>query len=155
MVVDATRKRRAGGLRRLPFKRGFERQVAALRSVDRRIIDVNLVHDTLLLVKVRRDGMQVLKNLVGRKELAHVAMIAAVSDDVDIRNREHYLWGIFTRFDCERDLVFTEQRMMGVSPIYGGAMGIDATWKRGYPEPLSMTEDIRKRVDERWDAYWR
>jgi len=34
-------------------------------------------------------------------------------------------------------------------------MGIDATWKQGYPEPLAMTEEVRRRVDERWESYWR
>ena len=76
-------------------------------------------------------------------------------EDVDLQDRENYLWGIFTRFDCERDLVFTEQRLLGVSPVYHGTMGIDATWKKGYPEPLAMTEEVKKRVDTRWTTYWR
>ena len=33
-------------------------------------------------------------------------------------------------------------------------MGIDATWKTGYPEGLEMEERIIKKVDERWDRYW-
>ena len=32
-------------------------------------------------------------------------------------------------------------------------MGIDATWKQGYPEPLVMPDDVVKRVDERWGEY--
>ena len=54
-----------------------------------------------------------------------------------------------------RDIIFTEQKLMGISPIYKGTMGIDATWKEGYPKPLVMTDSIRKRVEERWDSYWR
>jgi 4-hydroxy-3-polyprenylbenzoate decarboxylase len=34
-------------------------------------------------------------------------------------------------------------------------MGIDATWKQGYPKPLRMTDDVKKRVDKRWEEYWR
>jgi len=113
------------------------------------------VHGSLLIVKVRSHGMQVLKKLVKRKELGEIPMVAAVSEDVDIRDRENYLWGIFTRFDCERDIVFAEQRLMGISPIYGGVMGIDATWKPGYPKPLTMTEAVIKRVDARWEEYWK
>jgi 4-hydroxy-3-polyprenylbenzoate decarboxylase len=46
--------------------------------------------------------------------------------------------------------VFTEQKLIGISPVYRGIMGIDATWKEGYPNPLVMTEEVVKRVDERW-----
>ncbi len=84
-----------------------------------------------------------------------VRIIAAVSEDVDIRNQENYIWGVFTRFDCERDVIFSEQKLMGISPTYGGVMGIDATWKPGYPEPLCMTDEVNKRVEQRWDSYWR
>jgi 3-polyprenyl-4-hydroxybenzoate decarboxylase and related decarboxylases len=72
-----------------------------------------------------------------------------VSGDVDIKNKENYIWGLFTRFDCERDVVFTKQSMVGISPVYGGVMGIDATWKPGYPEPLLMNEEVTKMVDQK------
>jgi hypothetical protein len=52
-------------------------------------------------------------------------------------------------------VVFTEQSLMGVSPVYRGVMGIDATWKPGYPKVLTMTDEIRKRVDDRWSEYWK
>ncbi len=156
MILDATRKQRGpeGQVRRRGKGAGA-RQLRALRSVDRRIVDVQLVHDTLLLVKVRGEGMPVVKKLVRLPQLENVAIVAAVSEDVDLHNKESYVWGIFTRFDCERDLVFSEQTLLGVSPIYRGVMGIDATWKRGYPKALAMTEEIRKRVDERWGEIWK
>jgi hypothetical protein len=34
-------------------------------------------------------------------------------------------------------------------------VGIDATWKEGYPKPLVMDESIVKLVDGRWGEYWR
>jgi 4-hydroxy-3-polyprenylbenzoate decarboxylase len=119
------------------------------------VLDANFVHETLLLVKVSGHGAEVLKNLIRREELQDLALIAAVSEDVDIRDRENYLWGVFTRFDCERDLLFSEQELLGISPVYRGVMGIDATWKPGYPARLAMTEEVRKHVDERWGSYWR
>ncbi|MCX8056654.1 MAG: hypothetical protein N3F03_03460, partial [Ignavibacteria bacterium] len=67
-----------------------------------------------------------------------------------IFSQEKTIWGIFTRFDAERDIVFSEQYLVGISPIYKGVMGIDATWKEGYPKPLKMDEEIIKRVDEKW-----
>ena len=156
MVVDATRKSRSDSPARTRRRASLHaKRFAQLHTVDRRILDVHFAHETLLLVKVRSHGMQVLQKLVRRKELHDIALIAAVSEDVDIRDREHYIWGIFTRFDCERDVVFTEQRLVGISPIYGGVMGIDATWKSGYPAPLRMTDAVTKKVEERWEAYWK
>jgi 4-hydroxy-3-polyprenylbenzoate decarboxylase len=178
MILDATKKQVQGSGFRVQRETELLSRIASLKSFDRRIVDVNLVHDTLLLVKVESTfdkkpepttlnpepqtpnpeptiGMQVLKKLVALPELSQLKLIAVVSDDVDIRDKENYIWGVFTRFDCERDIVFTEQKMMGISPIYKGIMGIDATWKEGYPKPLRMTHEIVKKVEERWDEYWK
>ena len=151
MIIDATKKDRAPAPHRGTGRRG----IPLLRPVDRRIVDQNLIDDAMLIVTVRRDGMQVLRKLLKHPSLAALPLIVTVSEDVDIRDRENALWGIFTRFDCERDVLFAAQKLMGISPVYGGAMGIDATWKPGYPAPLAMTEEVTKRVEERWDGYWR
>jgi 4-hydroxy-3-polyprenylbenzoate decarboxylase len=45
--------------------------------------------------------------------------------------------------------------MIGISPVYKGTMGIDATWKRGYPAPLRMDERVIRLVDRRWNEYWK
>ena len=44
-------------------------------------------------------------------------------------------------------MVFTEARLAGAWPGYGGRLGIDATFKDGYPRPLEMRADIVERVD--------
>ena len=164
MVIDATRKRRRAGesAPESRTRRRLESQVSRLREFDRRIVEANLIEHALLMVKVRRDGRGVIEKLLRRRELRSLKIIAAVSEDVDLRDQVSYIWGIFTRFDCERDVFFSEQKLprfpsgsFGISPVYRGTMGIDATWKKGYPEPLKMTERIVKRVDERWDAYWK
>jgi 4-hydroxy-3-polyprenylbenzoate decarboxylase len=152
MIIDATRKQRPA------VKQGGvqpPRDLTFLRDRDRRIIDINLVYGTLLLVKVKGEGMPLIRSLVQTPELSDLAMIAAVSEDVDIRDRENYIWGVFTRFDCERDIVFSSQELLGISPVYRGTMGIDSTWKPGYPKPLTMTEGVRKRVEQRWGDYWK
>ncbi len=82
-------------------------------------------------------------------------MIAVVSPDVDLNDDENLLWGIFTRFEPARDVVFGHTELRGSLPIYSGPMGIDATWKPGYPEPLVMDKRIVKKVDENWERYWR
>ena len=153
MILDATRK----GKQRPKYSatKKVEYAIQHLPSHDRRIIEATLIEDTLLLVKVKNDGAAVVKKLLGSVMLDGIKLLAAVSEDVDIHSRESYIWGVFTRFDCERDVKFTQQKLVGISPIYKGTLGIDATWKDGYPEPLVMDERIVKRVEERWDSYWK
>ncbi|MBI3586301.1 MAG: menaquinone biosynthesis decarboxylase [Ignavibacteriales bacterium] len=155
MILDATRKQRLRDESKIS-KRGSKPifHIPDLKSLDRRIVDARAIEDCLLLVKVKKDGRQVVEKLVGKKELQHFKMIAAVSEDVNIHDQENYIWGVFTRFDCERDVVFTEQKLIGISPVYKGVMGIDATWKKGYPDPLTMPDKIIKKVDQRWESYW-
>jgi len=153
MIIDATRKERRAESRE---RRSFEpyAQRSTLKAIDNRIVDLNIVEDTFLLVKVSSGGHEIVEKLVKDTRLFNLSIVAAVSEDVDIHDKESYIWGMFTRYDCERDVVFTEQKLAGISPIYKGVMGIDATWKPGYPEPLLMDEEIVKRVDEKWGKIW-
>lgn len=169
MILDATRKLNRGS----SFEVGdlsFKFQASSFMSVDRRITDMKLIDNTLLLVKVdspvsntdaqipnpkSQIGQEVLQKLIVLPELKNLKLLAVVSQDVDIHNKESYIWGVFTRFDCERDVIFTENKLVGISPVYKGVMGIDATWKPGYPEPLVMKDEIVKRVDEKWDNIWK
>lgn len=128
--------------------------ISVVKAADPRILDSNLVEETLLLVKVSSGGREIVEKLVKDPRLASIPILAAVGDDVDIYNQESYIWGVFTRFDCERDVVFAQSSLLGISPIYKGVMGIDATWKPGYPKPLVMREDIVRRVDEKWGRIW-
>jgi 4-hydroxy-3-polyprenylbenzoate decarboxylase len=170
MVIDATRRQEnrkqssANDVASQYSNEAAKSLLNKLQSFDSRILDSNLIEGTLLVVKVSGDGREVVSKLVKSPDSARSAsgtggigpkIIAAVSEDVNIHNREEYIWGIFTRFDAERDITFTEEKLVGISPVYRGKMGIDATWKTGYPEPLVMREDIVKRVDEKWEEYWK
>jgi 4-hydroxy-3-polyprenylbenzoate decarboxylase len=44
--------------------------------------------------------------------------------------------------------------LVGAAPVYKGVMGIDATWKEGYPKALTMPDEVQKKVDRRWNEYW-
>ncbi len=151
MIIDATETRNSdSGTKNPNFE--FERFI---KEIDNRIIDWNLLGETLLVVTVRDSGRDVVNKLTKSTELIGPKIIAAVSPDVDIRNQEQTIWGIFTRFDAERDIIFTEEKLIGISPVFGGKMGIDATWKKGYPSPLVMSDEIMNKVNERWDSYWK
>jgi len=151
MIIDATSK----GPARVDFNQGkekfsYEQIKKILSKANVAFEDFNTFMDTLLVVKVAKDGRETIEKLVQVEELNRYKIIAVVSSDIDIFSLEKVIWGIFTRFDAERDIVFTEQKLVGISPIYRGIMGIDATWKTGYPEPLRMDEQVVKRVDEKW-----
>jgi 3-polyprenyl-4-hydroxybenzoate decarboxylase len=113
--------------------------------------------DTLLVVQAERVetdiGRRILEPLVESPHSSRLKMIAVVSPDVNIDDVVDVIWGIFTRFDPARDLMFTKSSMHGVQPVYEGVMGIDATWKPGYPDAVSMPEEIVRLVDSRWGAY--
>ncbi|HYQ87729.1 MAG TPA: UbiD family decarboxylase [Bacteroidota bacterium] len=161
MIIDATKKRRAAGASGSGGREASKKTPesgklrSALMESDARIRDANLIDDTLLLVKTASGGRELMEKLVKDPRLEGIPVLAVVSDDVDIYRQESYIWGIFTRFDCERDVFFTENKLVGISPIYRGVMGIDATWKPGYPAPLVMSDEIVRRVDEKWGRIWK
>ena len=150
MILDATRK----PVKQSTKSKRLKLSYAEIKSTDRRILEVRCIENCLLIVKVKSDGKAIVEKLLKRPELHSLVMLAAVSEDIDLSKPESYIWGIFTRFDCERDVVFTKQKLIGISPVYEGVMGIDATWKKGYPEMLAMDEDIVRKVDNRWNEYW-
>ncbi len=150
MIMDATRSRNAD--KEKASKSEINRLI---KTIDNRISDWNLLGETLLVVSVQDNGRDVVNKLTKSEELVGPKIIAVVSPDVDIRNQEQTIWGIFTRFDAERDIMFAEEKLIGISPLFKGKMGIDATWKKGYPAPLVMSDEIVKKVDERWDSYWK
>ena len=150
MIMDATRSKNAD--KEKASKSEIDRLI---KTIDNRISDWNLLGETLLVVSVQDNGRDVVNKLTKSEELVGPKIIAVVSPDVDIRNQEQTIWGIFTRFDAERDIMFAEEKLIGISPLFKGKMGIDATWKKGYPAPLVMSEEIVKKVDERWDSYWK
>ena len=159
MILDATAKgegregkRESGGLGEWGK---MERMITQLPREYTVIQEARVFEDTLLVVKVQSNGRGIVEQLVRMPELRNLKIIATVSADVDLNRQESYLWGIFTRFDCERDATFSEQTLLGISPIYRGVLGLDATWKPGYPAPLVMSEDVREKVKRRWEEYWK
>jgi UbiD family decarboxylase len=100
-------------------------------------------------------GRHIVEALVRNPLSQSVKLVVAVSSDVNVDDDVELLWGIFTRFDCARDVMFTDMEFRGIAPAYGGVMGIDATWKSGYQKPLVMDPEIIRKVDEKWHLYWK
>jgi 4-hydroxy-3-polyprenylbenzoate decarboxylase len=120
---------------------------------DARVETYRLLEGAILAVVVKNSPREVLANLV--RSPLDVRFVVAVSEDVRLGDDENLQWGIFTRFDPARDIIVTEQTFVGARPVYRGIVGIDATWKQGYPAPLVMDEDTVKKVDRRWGEYWK
>ena len=62
-----------------------------------------------VVVTVKSEPREVLAGLVKWDGLGPVRFIAAVSDDVDLDDESSTVWGIFTRFDPARDMIFERQ----------------------------------------------
>lgn len=131
---------------------------APLNRLSEDIIQHRVIKGNLIVVKLRpecADTKGLVQRLVMHERLKSAKIVVAVSDDIDIHDNESLIWGVFTRFDCTKDTVFTDRSFNGIVPVYSGVMGIDATWKQGYPEPLRMDPDIVRKVDARWSEYWK
>ena len=161
MVLDATRS--VAGV--APAVRPAPVDEALVKSLHPGIRRARLLEETLLVVQVDGEGpgptfasagagRDVVKALVGHPAFGTLKLIAAVSTDVSLDDRESLLWGIFTRFDPARDIVFGSAELKGAWPVYRGVLGIDATFKPGYPDPVVMDPAVIKRVDTRWNQYW-
>jgi UbiD family decarboxylase len=119
------------------------------------VVEQRLIADSALFVRVRRGtlGRPILKSLLQEPGLRDIPLVVTVSEDVDLRDDVSWLWGCFTRFDPARDVLFRESRLEGAVPVHQGPMGIDATWKDGYPKPLEMPPEIVRKVSDRWREY--
>jgi 4-hydroxy-3-polyprenylbenzoate decarboxylase len=144
LVLDASGPAR--GDLPLPVEKDFA-------AIDPRIVRWKFLEPGFLVVAVAQGGRAVLEKLIGMK--LGMRFMIVVSTDVNLDDDENLQWGIFTRFDPARDMVFSEQAFIGARPVYRGAIGIDATWKAGYPKPLEMDPAVVRLVDSRWKDYWR
>jgi 4-hydroxy-3-polyprenylbenzoate decarboxylase len=104
----------------------------------------------MLVVQVAGEGRGLIERLVARPEYEKVKLIVAVSGDVPLDDDTMLLWGIFTRFDCARDIVPANVETRGAWLTCRGPLGIDATWKQGYPDPVENLPEVVSAVDGWW-----
>lgn len=126
-----------------------------LARLDPRIREWRLVGGTLLAVKVSSGGREVCEKVVKVDLPRSVKLVATQSEDVDLSDQTELIWSVFTRFDPARDICFRHAELRGAWPVYEGPVGIDATFKDGYPDPLVMPEEIVRQVSARWGEYFR
>lgn len=75
--------------------------------------------------------------------------VICVDDSVDPKDMSTVMWKVFNNIDAQRDII-----------IRGYKIGIDATKKltgegitREWPDDITMTDDVRQAVEERWSKY--
>ncbi|ARS51923.1 4-hydroxy-3-polyprenylbenzoate decarboxylase [Kushneria konosiri] len=99
------------------------------------------------------------------RQFMYTKFVIVVDDDVNTRDWKDVIWAITTRMDPARDTVMVENTPIDyldfASPVsgLGSKMGLDATTKwpgetqREWGTPIVMSDEIKSRVDERWDTY--
>lgn len=126
------------------------------QNISQHVIQHRIIAENILILKMQPNTIHTRENLeriIRHDGMKDMKIVVAVSNDVNINDNVELIWGIFTRFDCARDVTFSKQTFNGITPIYSGVMGINATWKEGYPEPLEMPPEIIRKVDQRWQEY--
>ncbi|MCU7795915.1 MAG: 4-hydroxy-3-polyprenylbenzoate decarboxylase [Candidatus Thiodiazotropha sp. (ex Myrtea spinifera)] len=96
-------------------------------------------------------------------QFMYTKFVIVVDDDVNTREWQDVIWAMTTRMDPARDTTIIEQTPIDyldfASPVsgLGSKIGFDATNKwpgetqREWGRPISMSTEIKQRVDEIWD----
>lgn len=99
------------------------------------------------------------------RQFMYTKFVIVCDDDVNARDWDDVMWAITTRMDPARDTVMIENTPIDyldfASPVsgLGSKMGLDATNKwpgetdREWGEPIVMSEEIKQKVDERWEEF--
>jgi 4-hydroxy-3-polyprenylbenzoate decarboxylase len=98
------------------------------------------------------------------RQFMYTKFVIVTDDDVNVRDWQDVIWAITTRVDPARDVTLIENTPIDyldfASPIsgLGSKMGLDATNKwpgetsREWGEPIAMSAEVKRRVDEVWSS---
>jgi 3-polyprenyl-4-hydroxybenzoate decarboxylase len=65
-----------------------------------------------------------------------------------------FLWATWTRFEPAADIYAAQTTVVRKHLSYIAPIVIDARTKPGFPDELIVSDDIKKRVDDRWQEYF-
>ncbi|MGD0000106.1 MAG: menaquinone biosynthesis decarboxylase [Bryobacteraceae bacterium] len=124
------------------------------------------VFHNLMLVSIRKSypgqARKVMHAIWGLGQAMFTKVIVVVDEDVDVQSHGEVAWRALNNIDPERDIEFVHGPIDSLDhasrmPDYGSKMGIDATKKlpaegftRHWPDVITMSPEVRKRVDELW-----
>jgi 4-hydroxy-3-polyprenylbenzoate decarboxylase len=120
------------------------------------------------IVSIRKSypghAQKVMHAIWGLGLLSLTKSVVVVDEWVDVHDYEEVFFRVGANVDPKRDVLISEGPLdhLDHAPtlqFYGGKLGIDATHKgpaegaRPWPEEITMTDEVRRRVDERWAEY--
>jgi 4-hydroxy-3-polyprenylbenzoate decarboxylase len=124
------------------------------------------IFHNLILISIRKSypghARKVMHAIWGLGQAMFSKCIVVVDEDVDVQNVSEVAWKALNNIDPERDIQFVlgpVDSLVHASrlPNYGSKMGVDATRKwpqegfaRPWPDVITMTPEVKKRVDELW-----
>ncbi|WP_404367602.1 4-hydroxy-3-polyprenylbenzoate decarboxylase [Marinobacter sp.] len=97
------------------------------------------------------------------RQFMYTKFVIVTDDDINARDWKDVIWAMTTRMDPVRDTLIVENTPIDyldfASPVagLGSKMGLDATNKwpgetsREWGTPITMTDEVRQRVDDIWD----
>lgn len=134
------------------------------------IIDINLplegVFHNCAVIAIKKSYPQHAKKVMhaiwGMGQMMFTKMIIVVDAHVDVQDMKEVWWRVFNNIDARRDIVMVDGPLDVLDhssplPNWGTKVGIDATktWQaegntREWPDEITMSEEIKKRVDDKW-----
>ncbi len=116
----------------------------------------------LVLLGVEKSARSVRETLAALWSVAPDWNAVALDADVDLRDLREVAWRALGDVDWWRDAVFHPAPPDPFAPLDKprGAIGLDATTKgtadghlRGWPQPVRMSDEVRRLVSEKWARY--
>jgi len=137
------------------------------------IVDMNLpiegVFHNIAIVSIDKrypgHARKVMYALWGMGQMSFTKAIVVVDKWVNVQDPREVIWRMGNNVDPKRDIVIVEGPLDVLEhasdiPAFGGKIGIDATKKwpsegfhRQWPEEIKMSDEIKKKVTERWSEY--
>src|SRR4051812_992832 len=144
----------------------------AIKATVPEIVDYDLpvagAFHNCCIVSIRKafpgHAQKVMHAIWGLGMLSLTKAVVVVDEWVDVHDYEEVFFRVGANVDPKRDVLISEGPLdhLDHAPtlqFYGGKLGIDATHKgpaegaREWPPEIEMSEEIRRRVDERWAEY--
>lgn len=134
------------------------------------IVDINLPVEAcfhnIALVSIRKrypgHAFKVMNALWGLGQLMFSKMIFVFDAEVNVQDVSECVWLLGNNLDPERDMLLTRGPVDVLDHAsretgYGSKVGFDCTRKlpaeghhRTWPEPVRMSDDVRRRIDALW-----
>ncbi|MBI4457031.1 MAG: menaquinone biosynthesis decarboxylase [Acidobacteria bacterium] len=134
------------------------------------IVDMHMpfegVFHNLMILSIKKaypgHARKIMNAIWGMGQAMFSKCILVLDHDTNIQNLREVTWKVLNNIDPERDIEFVMGPIDVLDhssrlPQYGSKMGVDATRKwlnegftRPWPEPVTMSDDVKSRVDAMW-----